>query len=267
VNLEVERFDSILGLEVPAAPNAIADALPPVQSSSNTPVVFVDEAAWQVELARPGRLVQLGWMVSGTVTLSNHRGSPIAIPEARSEPDQVFLRQDYLSLKVRGRKGRVALLNPSEARVLVDGKEVPESKDLETAKFEIVRRDVDGDEDFAVGLSVQVLASLPDPRARLLAIDLDDPLSAALFVKGMPRQVPRTLQLGQVRMTLTWSQDRLTVDDYLGTYRNADGRYEPFFIARAGGGFQTAPESGEPVMLEPGDRLLCGNELHEVRKN
>ncbi len=266
VNLTVERFDSILGLEAPVVPQALQDALPPVQSSDQIPVVFVDEGTWQVELARPGRLVQLGWMVSGTVTLSNHRGSPIAIPEARSEPGQTFLRQDYLSLKVRGRKGQAVLLNPSECRLLVDDEEVADSKDLDGARIEVLRRDVDGEEDFAVGLSVRSQSGLPDPRARLLAIDLEDALTAALFVKGMPRKVPRTLQLGRVRLTVTWSASQLSITDYLGTYRKPDGSYEPFFIARGGGGFQTAPEAGDPIVLEPGDQLLCGNELHEVRR-
>ncbi len=267
VHLSVDRFDSILGVDVPGVPNVLADAPGAFQSDSSIPVLFVDEETWQLELARPARLVQLGWMVSGTVTLSNHRGSPIAIPEARAEPHQRFLRQDYLSLKVRGRRGQVALLNPSEARVLVGGEEVEGSSDLDQTTLAIIRRDIDGEEDFSVVLRVQALADLPDPRARLLSIDLEDPLTAALFVKGLPQKVPRTLQLGEVRMSLTWNQDQLTVSDYLETYRRADGTYVPFFVSRKGEAFKTAPEGGDPLGLKAGDRLLCGNELHEVRKN
>ncbi len=266
VKLSVERYDSILGVEAPVVPQAVQDALPPVRSSTQMPVVFVDEATWQVELARPARLVQLGWMVSGTVTLSNHRGSPIAVPEARGEPGQTFLRQDYLSLKVRGKKGRARLLNPGEARLLRNGEQIADTEDLASVTIEVIRRDSDGDEDFAVGLRIEAMAGLPDPRARLLAVDHSEPLAAALFTKGLPRGVARTLELGRVRMNLTWTEGAVTVDDYLGTYRNADGTYEPFFVARGGGGFQTAPESGEAIRLGAGDRLLCGNELYEVRK-
>ncbi len=263
--LTVERFDSILGAEAPDPPSAERSAEPPVRSSTRTPVVYVDEAAWQMELARPARLVQLGWMVSGTVTVSNHQGATVAVPEARSEADQVFVKRDYFSLKIRGRRGQVRLLMPSDARLLVGGDEVAESSAPDEATLEVLRRDIDGEEDFAVVMSIRTLRGLPDPRARLLALDLEDPLAAALFVKGLPRSVARTLQLAAIRAVLTWTGQALTVDDYLGTYRKADGSFEPFFVSRGGAGFQTAPEDGEAFALAPGDRLLAGAELFELR--
>ena len=129
-----------------------------------------------------------------------------------------------------------------------------------------MRRDIDGEEDFAVRLTVEPQPGLPDPRAQLLKIDLNEPLTAALFVRGLPMQVSRSLKLGNVLLSLTWADSQVTITDYLDTYQRSDGTFEPFFVSRQGMKFQTAPESGEAFVLQPGDQLLCGDEIHEVRK-
>src|SRR6185436_11511740 len=127
----------------------------------------VDESEWQLELRRPARLRLEGWMVTGDVKISNHRGAQVVVPENRSQREQNFYPVDYFELFVRGKKGRVHLVSEAEARLVVDA---VDSDRLEDAALAIVRRTADGDEDFLVQLTLSKDDALPDPRAMRLQI-------------------------------------------------------------------------------------------------
>ena len=130
--------------------------------------------------------------------------------------------------------------------------------------FDVSRRDDAGDEDFSVRLVLREDKALPDPRARLLAIDVDDPLAAALTTRGLPRGAPRVLVLGDIELTLRFDGAATTVSDYLPTYQTPSG-FRPFFVQRAGGRFVTAPEDGQPFTLAAGDRLVVGACVYVLR--
>ena len=250
---------------VPPAPPAPEDAptLPTLPSAADgREVVVVDEADWQQELSRPARLVLVGWMASGDVLVGNHRGADVIIPENRAEPEQTFAAADYFSVFVRGRRARATHLGAADARLEVDGAEVEETKDA-AALLEVIRRDPDGEPDFEVPLRLRAERMLPDPRARLLAVDSDDPMVAALFALGLPLRTARTLTLGQLTMTATFDGEVLVVTDYLDSYRDPEGGgFRSFFIKHGDAAFRTAPEDGSPVRLAAGDHLLVGAAIY-----
>ena len=76
--------------------------------------------------------------------------------------------------------------------------------------MDIIRRDEEGEEDFAIRLQiVQQDRKLPDPRARLVvSLDYEDPLAAALVTRGLPLNQPRTLSSSTRSMNLTLTWDR-----------------------------------------------------------
>jgi hypothetical protein len=121
----------------------------------------------------------------------------------------------------------------------------------------VIRRDDAGDEDFTVDLRVIEDSALPDPRARLVAIDTAEPLAVALATRGFPRKTARSLEIGGLAVTGTFDGDALVLSDYLDSYQRG-GEFLSFFVQNAGGRFQTAPEDGAPITLSPGDRLVIG---------
>ncbi len=225
-------------------------------------VAVVDEAEWQHELSRPARLALVGWMVTGTVIVGNHVGADLVVPENRSVPGQRFSPVDYLELFVRGRRGRFRQLAPGEARVRLGGNVVHEGESVEGLEIGIVRRDDIGEEDFVVELALRADPTLPDPRARLLALDRQDRMAAALFTLGLPRRRARPVQLGPISARATWDGGVLRLEGYLHSYRRAGGGWQPFFVQTGGGAFRTVPEDGAPVELRPGDRLISGSSVY-----
>lgn len=271
VNLgAVDSYDSLFGEPVEPARSPPRPAPAPVTPRGAQPntlpgeVAYVDERDWQVERARPARLCQVGWMVTGDVVVTNARDGDVVVPEARSQVGQMFQRFEYFHLKVRGRRGSARLAAPGEARLLHHGQPVQDAPDLDGLVLEVVRRDVDGEEDFAVVLTVESRPELPDPRARLLAIDRQDPMTAVLFTRGLPLQVPRRLELGPVMVEASFDGGAIVLADYLATYRRPDGGFVPFFHASQGGSFHTVPESGDPIRLVAGDRLIAGSAVFVV---
>ena len=102
------------------------------------------------------------------------------------------------------------MLAPSE--VLVGGEVATEQvyTDLDGLQLEIIRRDEAGEEDFTVSLSIQTDRSLPNPRARLLAIDTDDLLAAALLARGLPVRAPRRVELDGLELTCQYDGEKVT---------------------------------------------------------
>ncbi|MDG1484524.1 MAG: hypothetical protein P8R54_33365 [Myxococcota bacterium] len=221
-------------------------------------VAVVEESQCQFELSRPARLTLVGWTAYGDTTIGNHHDATAVIPENRSEADQTFFPQDYFSLFVRGRRVKAQRVARGEARLLSGKSVVDETTEAEGMQMEIVRRDPDGEPDFFVTLTLQQDRRLPDPRAQLLAVAQDDPMVEALFTLGLPLRTPHTITLSGLTLTAQFDGERLTVTDYLDSYRKNDGSWRPFFVRHGEGRFQTAPEDGAPIVLSPGDLLLSG---------
>ena len=198
---------------------------------------------------------------TGDVKIANHRGALVVVPENRSQREQIFYPVDYFELFVRGKKGRVHLVSENEARLVVDGVAAVDSDRLEDAALAIVRRTADGEEDFLVQLTLEKDDALPDPRAMRLEIETDDPMVRGLFTIGFPLRAPRMVELGPIRASGTFDGERLHLTDYLKTYRKKDGSFHPFFVRGPGGSFQTVPEDGAELVLEPGSDLLAGGAI------
>ena len=126
----------------------------------------------------------------------------------------------------------------------------------------VTRRDVDGEPDFDITLEVVDDPGLPDPRARLLRLDRADRMASALFTLGLPFRQARPVQLGGITARVTFDGSHVSVEGYLHTYRQPDGRWQPFFVRSAGGAFRTAPEDGTPIVLAPGDELVSGRSVY-----
>jgi len=245
--------------EDPPTPTEPAVPAPSVETTydPSEPVLSVDEATWKFEISRPAQLVVAGWMVSGEVTVGNHRTCAVVIPEVRAFKEQAFMTLEYFRLFVRGKRGKVELLQAGEASVRVAGASVESTDDLDQAALAVVRRDANLEPDFDVLLSIRPDPSLPDPRARLLALDTSDRLVAALFTTGCPLRSARSVQLGPITASVVYDGQRLHVSEYLESYRQPTG-FRPFFLREAGRPWRTVPEDGTPFSLAPGDSLMAG---------
>jgi len=242
----------------PAAAASASSPQAKLRRPATDEVVAVDEAGWQVALSRPGRLQQLGWMVSGRVVVGNHRAAHVVIPENRTYAKQLFEPRDYFRLSVRGRRGQLEQVDDIDARALVEGKPVQQTTQLEQLSLEIARRDDQGEEDFAVCAALRRHSWLPDPRAQLLALDLDDRLVAALFTRGFPLRAATPVRLGPIDCIATYDAGRLVISDYLDAYVYPDGSFQPFFHRSGDGRFRTAPEDGSGFELRHGDMIIAG---------
>ncbi len=268
----LEAFPAIALSPPPAVPVAVPVALPDAlpgaplfleteEDDPNDPVLSVEEARWKVELSRPARLVQVGWMVSGDAIIGNHSGAQIVVPEVRAFREQAFMTLDYFFLSSRGRKGRAEVLQEGEGQLLYDGVPVTVTEELDKAELRIVRRDANLDPDFDITLRLLPDDRLPDPRARVLAVDTSTRLVAALFTLGFPLRADRRMRIGTLTGTFRFDGEALGVSEYLGSYRSRDG-FKPFFVRHGDRGWQTFPEDGTRVALAPGDGLLIGNVIY-----
>lgn len=253
----------------PAPPVAeVADVEPAPTEVIDRPqsavVVYTDDSEAQFELGRPLHIVQSGWTVRGEVVAGNHTDADLIIPENRIVAGQTFPVRNYFNMKIRGRRGHIDLLSPDE--LLIDEADPTEDRyeNLADITIDVVRRDDQGEEDFVVRLIVTEDRSLPDPRARFVALDYEDPLAAALVTRGLGVDQARTLSLGGIDMTLVWSGSTVTITDYLSTYKTTDG-FQPFFVQNGTQRFVTAPENGDAIVLEPGDRFVVGTSVYLVK--
>ena len=138
--------------------------------------------------------------------------------------------------------------------------------DIENHTIDIIRRDDTGEEDFAIRLTIGQDRKLPDPRARFISLDYEDPLAAALITRGLPKGLNRTIAMAGIDLTFFYDGDGIHVSDYLSTYKKADGSYHPFFVQSSGKRFKTAPEDGTPFTLSNGDRIVIGHAVYVVRE-
>jgi hypothetical protein len=250
----------------PAAAAPSAPVVPTAGAEAVGEVVIVDDADARFELGRPARLVLEGWAVKGNVVCGNHRGADLILPENRVESDQAFAARSYFSLRVRGQKCSLELLDAEELRV--DG-EAPGADRYEHAdqhEVSVIRRDEEGEEDFVVTLRVVADSGLPDPRARLVSIDTSEPLVLALVAQGLPLRAPRRVTLEGVSFAATFDGEGLVVSDYLDSYRQGE-RFAPFFVQEGAAPFRTMPEDGASVRLAPEDRLVVGRSVVRFRVN
>ena len=262
--------DSILGdLPLEGVPPRQAMGAPPPSPTPSVsgsraaaggpgPVAVVDEADWQLELTRPARFILEGFMVSGTCTVGNHAGADIVLPENQERPGQVFAAMDYLQVSARGKRAKIKVLAPTELHITEGGLPVSAVADPDAAVVAVLRRDADGEEDFRIPLSLERDNHLPDPRARLLAVNLGDRMVRALFTLGLPLRQHRSARLGALSCRVRFDGDCVELSDYLPSYRPDGDRFLPVFVSDKAGGFRTLPEDGSLVRLAPGDRLISG---------
>ncbi len=258
-----ESSEAALTEEAPRSTDG-DDEVEPLVDVAPSGVVYTDDSEAQFELGRPLHIVQSGWTVRGEVTAGNHHGCDLVIPENRIVAGQTFEPAEYFTLKIRGRKGKLEVLKPTELLINEDDPRQDVYDDPSKLTIDVIRRDDQGEEDFVVRLVVGMDRSLPDPRARFVALDYEDPLAAALVTRGLGVGQPRTLEMGGVIMTLTWDDGTITITDYLDSYRTDDG-FQPFFVQQGGKRFVTAPEDGSDIVLEPGDRIVVGNAVYLLR--
>lgn len=228
-------------------------------------VVAVADDEAQFELGRRMQLIHVGWTINGRAVVGNHAHSDFIIPENRIVPDQVFEPRDYFVLQVRGRRGSLDLLAPSE--LLINGDDPKQSayEEPEKITIDVIRRDDHGDEDFAIRLLLIEDRALPDPRARLLEVDCADPLAAALFTRGLPTRQDRVMEIGGISLNFYFDGESVVLSNYLDTYKGPSG-FRPFFVQHGDARFQTAPEDGAPLTVSAGDRLVIGNAVYLMRK-
>ncbi len=230
-------------------------------------VTVVDEDDWQLELSRPARFRLVGWMISGETLVGNHEGAGVVIPENRTNPGQTFQPIDYFSLRVRGRRGRVTVLSDSFCGLSLRGETTSATDRFMEALLEIPRFDEDGEEDFRISMTFKDETWLPDPRARMLALNNGDRLVEALFLRGLPLRATIGLQLGTLSFKATFNGSDVVLADYLDSYRGAEGRYKPFFIRRGDGPARTVPEDGSSVEVQAGDYIICDRSVYRLEAN
>lgn len=238
---------------------------PELHHAPTAEVAMVDDGDSQFELGRKAQLRLVGWSVSGEVVCGNHTGADIVLPENRIEAGQIFDPRNYFRLKVRGKRAKLSPLDPEEFQVDGASPEEETYAAVEDHRFEVLRRDEDGDEDFRIALRLEHDAALPDPRARLLSLDHDEPMVGALFTMGLPLRSDRRLTVGELDVVLHFDGEVVTLSEHLATYRRADGSFLPFFHQPEGGSFRTVPEDGSSVRIAPGDRVLVGHAVYQFR--
>ena len=241
----------------PAPPEVAQPAAGAAEAPAGGAVLEVQDDQVGVELGRPARLVIAGWMVSGGEVAGNTADAAIAVPEVRLDPAQRFVSRRYFELHGRGRRAKVVILDADEARLAGGASTSP----VDDAVVEIIRRDDLGDEDFVVTLRFEAAPDLPDPRARMAAVNIDEPLVAGLFTLGMPLRQSRSLQLGGLAVEATYDGTKLTLSGYLDSYRTSAG-FLACFVQHDGGRFQTFPEDGADITLRPGDRIIIGSAVY-----
>ena len=87
---------------------------------------------------------------------------------------------------------------------------------------------------------------------------------ASLVTIGLPLGKSRRVHIGQIAATVSFDGESIAFSDYLDTYRQ-EGEYIPFFLQRGAGRFKTAPEDGQPIELQNGDRILIERSVYVIR--
>ena len=79
---------------------------------------------------------------------------------------------------------------------------------LDDLAIEIIRRDDTGEEDFTVPMSIVADRKLPDPRAKLVKVDLEEPLVEALFTVGVALRSPHRVTLNGIAATAEFDGEK-----------------------------------------------------------
>ena len=163
-------------------------------------VVAVEEVWCRSEASRPARLLHFGWVVGPELIIGNNRNVKAIIPEMRSSPDQAFLTLDYFRIRTAPTV-QVDLLQPGEARLTEAGVEVERSRNPQTCRMWITRRDANFEPDFEVEMLL-TQANVINGRAWMLQLDLSRPRVAALFTTGIIPGPARRIRLGTVDLKI-----------------------------------------------------------------
>jgi len=255
----------------PAVPKVPQPASPSIEQNT-TPgncrvVAWVEETSLEKQLAQPIHICHIGWMVGGEHTLGNHMGASLVLPELRMDTQQNIGACDYANFTIKGRRGRIVNLAPKEASLYVNGEEQDETDTLDNIGLEIKRRDGSGEVDFSVSLRLETVEGLPNPRARLLVIDTQDPMVKAMQTQGVSPTRPIALRMGPVQGRCRVSDQKLVIEDYHETRIDNHGNLISFYVSRNGNGFLAIEENGGPISLSNMDRLIVGDALYSVRFN
>ena len=235
----------------------------PGQHLSGGNVVSVAAADTRFELGQHLRLEHIGWSIQGDVTCGNHSEADLIIPEHQVEQGQRFVRRNYFTLTGQGDRTQLNIHSSNE--LLIDGEDPTQetySDLLDRAVF-VIRRDENGDEDFAIELCLAKEDGLPDPRALLFAINTEAGFAGALFGHGLPDGAKRTISLSGLSLTLSADGDCAQLSNYLDSYRDGE-HFKTFMVQQDEQPFTRAPRDGRPLTLQPGDRLLIGVSIYEL---
>jgi hypothetical protein len=224
------------------------------------------EADATFELGQHLRLEHIGWSVRGDVTCGNHAEADLILPEHQVEQGQRFVRRNYFSLTGQGAGMQLHIHSPNE--LLIDGEDPAHEiyTDLLDRAIFVIRRDANGDEDFAIELCLTSESRLPDPDAMLFAIDTEAGFAGALFGYGIPDGSKRSVALNDMTLTLSADGDVVHLSDYLESYQNGIDP-ETFYVQQDDQPFVEAPRDGRDLTLQPGDRLLIGTSVYELVTN
>ncbi len=116
-------------------------------------------------------------------------------------------------------------------------------------------------------MHLETVSGLPNPRAKLLVIDTQDPMVKAMLTQGVSSTRAIALHMGPVRGRCRVSDSKLVIEDYHETRQDNHGSLIPFYVSRDGSGFLAIEENGAPLLLNDLDRILVGDALYVVRFN
>ena len=248
------------------AANPLDAGAMPGQSTAKGAVVAVAAAGTRFEQSQHLRLEHIGWSVRGNVTCGNHRDADLIVPEHQVQQGQRFVCRNYFSLTGQGANTQLHIHSPSE--LLIDGEDPTQDtySDLGDRAIFVIRRDENGDEDFAIELCLVEEAGLPDGAAMMLAVNTEAAVAGALFGHGIPEGSKRTLSLGAFTLTVAADGDCAHLSDYLRL--DQDGATaNTIRIQQDEQPFVEAPRDGRPLTLQPGDRIMLGSRIYELVTN
>jgi hypothetical protein len=248
----------------PVQPKKLEPVPPPPAlldiSIEEDPVVAVEEAWCKTESSRPGRLVQVGWVIGPELVVGNNRDAGAVIPELATIPDQPFMKLDYFKIRVNP-SVQVELLQPGEARLTEGGAEVQISRQPLACRMWVTRRDADFEPDFDVELMMASMAGLPTGRSWVLQVDLSRPRVAALFTTGVSVGQSRQVRLNSLDCTITFDGKGLTIANYTGSLADVEGGIMGLATGDGKGPMKPFPGDGSGVVLNPGNTLLVAGHL------
>ena len=139
----------------------------PVVEADQAPPLDIPEYLWELSLSASHQVRLLGWLIKGTQRVGNTADHDIIVPENRIQPNQVFTTQDYCTIHYR--RGTDAFSSHRSSDLVVDE---TESNKASKTVFHIIRRGIQGSEDFRITLKPDVSSIIPSSMS--LSIDRGD---------------------------------------------------------------------------------------------